>query len=108
MGDDKASLCNISNPYEQTTYEMESDIQDFILEYSEQNIAVVKIYIKDPYYTNIKRDVAMTFTSFIGTAGGLVGLCVGLSFISIFELFYHFFNSCIIHWSHGSRVDSVK
>ena len=87
---------------------MASDIQNFIQEYSEQNIAVVKIYIKDPYYTNIKREVAMTFTSFIGTAGGLVGLCVGLSFISIFELFYHFFNSCIRHLSsNGSRVDDA-
>lgn len=107
VGNDKASLCNISSPNEQPTYEMETDIQHFIQEYSEQNIAVVKIYLKDPYYTNIKRDVAMTFTSFIGTAGGLVGLCVGLSFISVFELFYQFFNSCIIHLSNGSRVNNA-
>ena len=103
VGNDSSSLCNTSDPNEEPTYEMDPDIQKFIQEYSEQNIAVVKIYIKDPYYKNIKREVAMTFTSFIGTAGGLAGLCVGLSFISIFELFYHFFNSCILHLSNGSR-----
>ncbi len=36
----------------------------------------------------------MTLTSFIGNAGGLMGLCLGLSFISIFEVFYHIVNAC--------------
>jgi hypothetical protein len=37
----------------------------------------------------------MTTVSFVANAGGLVGLCIGLSFVSIFEIFYHIFNACL-------------
>ena len=46
--------------------------------YAEENFAVLYIFIKDPYYTLIKKDESMTVISFIGNAGGLVGLCMGL------------------------------
>ena len=64
----------------------------FLDEYARKNIAVLKIFLKDPYYTNVIRDRQITLTNFIGNTGGLVGLCLGLSFISIFEAMYHFFN----------------
>ena len=47
---------------------------------------------RDPYYTKIGRDEAMSTLSFISTAAGLLGLCMGLSFVSMFEVIYHFFN----------------
>ena len=65
-------------------------IFNFVHQYADDNIAVVKLFLRDPYYTNIKRDTEITFISFIGNTGGLVGLCMGLSAISLFELFYHF------------------
>ena len=68
-------------------------IVNFIHEYAEKNIAVVKLFIRDPYYTNIKRDVEITTTSFLGNAGGLMGLCMGFSLVSAFEGVYHIFNS---------------
>ena len=64
----------------------------FLNEYARQNIAVLKIFLKDPYYTKIIRDRQITLTNFVGNTGGLVGLCLGLSFISIVEGVYHFFN----------------
>ena len=64
-------------------------IVNFIHEYAQKNIAVVKLFIRDPYYTNIKSDVAVTLTSFLGNAGGLMGLCMGFSLVSAFELVYH-------------------
>ena len=64
----------------------------FLNKYASKNIAVLKIFLKDPYYTNVIRDRQITLTNFIGNTGGLVGLCLGLSFISIFEAMYHFFN----------------
>jgi len=36
------------------------------------------------------KDENIPVISFIGNAGGLLGLCLGMSFVSIFELFYHF------------------
>lgn len=67
-------------------------IVNFVNEYAADNIAVVKLFIRDPYYTNTKRDRAMTFTSFVGNAGGLLGLCMGFSFVSIFEIVYFICN----------------
>ena len=75
---------------------LEDDVDDtmnkFLNDYARKNIAVLKIFLKDPYYTNIIRDRQITFINFVGNTGGLVGLCLGLSFISLFEGIYHFFN----------------
>ena len=71
---------------------VDEKITTFLNKYGTDNIAVLKIFIKDPYYTNIIRDRQITFINFVGNTGGLVGLCLGLSFISIFEGIYHFFN----------------
>ena len=68
------------------------EINKFLHTYASKNIAVLKIYLKEPYYTNIIRDRQITFITFVGNTGGLVGLCLGLSFISLFEGIYHIFN----------------
>ena len=34
-----------------------------------ENIAVVDIFVKDPYYTSNKRDVAVPFTTFVANSG---------------------------------------
>ncbi len=39
----------------------------------------------------------MSMVSFVGNAGGLAGLCMGFSFVSLFEIFYHIFNACATH-----------
>ena len=50
--------------------------------------------IQSPYVTKIKRDVAMTFTTYIANSGGLLGLCVGFSFMSGIEIFFYFCCLC--------------
>ena len=50
-------------------------------EYGKQNLALVHVMIQSPYVTKMKRDVAMTLTTYIANAGGLLGLCIGFSFI---------------------------
>ena len=71
---------------------IDEKITKFSIKYATDNIAILKIFLKDPYYTNIIRDRQITFINFVGNTGGIVGLCLGLSFISIFEGIYHFFN----------------
>ena len=70
------------------------NLSKFIYAYAKQNFALLQYYIKDPYYTLIKCDEQISTISFIGNAGGLMGLCMGLSLISIFEMVYHFINFC--------------
>ena len=50
----------------------------------------LQVFLRDPYYTQIARDVKTSRLQFLGTAGGLMGLCMGFSIVSIIELFYHF------------------
>ncbi len=65
---------------------------DFLFNYSVENIALVNIFIKDPYYTSFSKSEQIPVISFIGNAGGLVSLCLGISCISAFEVIYHLFN----------------
>ena len=44
--------------------------------------------VQSPYITKITRDVAMSFITFVANSGGLLGLCIGFSFISAVELLY--------------------
>ena len=39
--------------------------------------------------TKYKRDVAMTWITWIANTGGLMGLCMGMSFVSIAEILYY-------------------
>ena len=87
---DVDGVCDIDNPNNPPKGDIKETMINFVHEYATKNVAVIKLYVKDPYYTKIKRDKAITVTSFIGNAGGLMGLCLGLSFISISEVFYHF------------------
>ena len=57
-------------------------------QYGKKNLAVVKIMMQSPYVTKIKRDLAMTLINYIANTGGLLGLFLGFSFISLLEIFY--------------------
>ena len=83
-------------------------IVDFILKYTKENIAMVWLFVRDPYYTSIKRDVEMTLTSFLGSAGGLVGLFMGFSLISLIEGCYHFINILINYCSACKKSPAVS
>jgi len=72
-----------------TILKVKPELIDFLYDYASRNIAILKMFIKDPYYTKYIRSETMTSISFVGNAGGLMGLCMGMSFVSIFEVFYH-------------------
>ena len=55
---------------------------------------MVHVMIQSPYVTKIRRDVAMTFTTFIANSGGLLGLCIGFSFMSGIEIIFYFCYFC--------------
>ena len=65
-----------------------------MVEYGRKNLAMVRVMIQSPYVTRIKRDVSMTFTTYVANSGGLLGLCVGFSFISGIELIFWFCCCC--------------
>ena len=57
-------------------------------QYGRQNLALIHVMVQSPYVTKIKRDVAMPFITFVANSGGLLGLCIGFSFISAVEILF--------------------
>ena len=60
-------------------------------EYAKENIAKVYIYLRDPFVKQMKREEKTSYVQLIGTIGGLLGLFMGFSFISVIETFYMIF-----------------
>ena len=65
------------------------NVEDILYIYAKNNLAVVNIYIKEPVVTNIWRDQKTPVINFIAYTGGLLGLCMGFSLVSLFEILYY-------------------
>jgi hypothetical protein len=48
-------------------------------------------FIEDGEFLALERSELFGFTDFVGICGGMLGLFMGVSVLSIIELFYHFF-----------------
>ncbi len=58
--------------------------------YATSNLASVKIAYRTPYVQAIQADLEMSFTTFVGNTGGMLGLFMGFSLVTIVEVFYLF------------------
>jgi len=87
--------------------EAEHNLEDAVVRYAEDNLLVVRVFLKDPYYQKMTRDRTMSGNSFLGAAGGWLGLCCGLSFISMLEIGYHFI-LFVIAICKGREMSHVK
>ena len=68
---------------------------DFLTKYAKNNFAIVTVFIKDPFFTKIVREEAISFIEFLGNIGGLLGLFLGVSIISCFEIVCHFIHFAV-------------
>ena len=77
-------------------------------DYARNNVALVQIFIKEPYVTKLKRDEAFSVILFVAGAGGLMGLCTGFSFLSAVEIVYHAFfaiaDLCFDLWKRRRKI----
>jgi hypothetical protein len=92
-------LCTSHMEPTNTILQDNNKLANFLLKYSRENLAMLRVLFKDPFYMLIKRDEQMSVISFLGNTGGLLGLCMGMSLVSIFEIVYHllcFFNDMIL------------
>ena len=65
-----------------------------LYQYGRDNLALVPVLVQSPYITKMKRDVSMTFTSYVANTGGLLRLCLGFSLITGFEMIFWFCCCC--------------
>ena len=70
----------------------------------ESDIAVLYVYFGQPTTTEYIRVVSLSWVGFLAQAGGLIGACLGFSFISLVEVIYWF----IIRFCRLSKMEKEK
>ena len=59
-----------------------------LLGYAQQNMALVSLYYREPFVTVLLVDEDTSYMDLIAGIGGLLGLCMGFSFVTIGEICY--------------------
>ena len=84
---------SVNKAENENVWNVENDkMEDFIKlmrKYAEDNISKLKIFITTPHVTEIVRDERMSLTTLISNIGGILGLCIGFSAISVAEIFWY-------------------
>ena len=65
-----------------------SALRRMVATYARDNMAVLNVYIREPYVRKYETEVKYGGIAFMGNMGGLLGLFTGFSLISAFELVY--------------------
>jgi hypothetical protein len=52
----------------------------------EKDIAILQLYFKSPTMMEYKTFPSQTWISFFSAIGGLLGLCIGMSIVTVIEL----------------------
>merc|ERR1719206_593847 len=105
-------LDGVERDYYPTTIAREREIMESYTseEYSqtynayENDIAVLYVYFGQPTTTEYIRVVSLSWVGFLAQAGGLIGACLGFSFISLVEIIYWF----IIRFCRLSKIEKKK
>lgn len=65
-----------------------NELLEAYLMYGRHNLLMASVMFKERYFTSMKRDVTYTWPSLVANVGGLLGLCMGCSLISLVEIFF--------------------
>ena len=65
-----------------------------VLRYMRENVAVVNMFLKQPYCELIMQDRESHWFSLVSNMGGILSLFLGFSFVSLLELLWYFLLIC--------------
>ena len=68
---------------------IEHRLLDAMYTYTRENLAKVHIYIQAPVVTKIVRDQRIPIIWFVANCGGILGLCMGFSIVTVFEVLHY-------------------
>ena len=63
--------------------------EETVLRYMRENVAVVNMFLKQPYCELIRQDRDRTWIAFMSDIGGTLGLCLGASVVSLVEIVWY-------------------
>ena len=96
-------------------------IEGEIYNYAKSNLAIINIFIKEPYSKRFRKTEKMSRIAYIASSGGLLGLCMGFrlhlftiitihllpSFVSLAEILYHCFICVSLFFKKSSKSTLV-
>ena len=83
------SVTNVVLEQQQQALAKDPTLVAAMYKYARENLALVNIYIKDPAVTQVKRDQKVPLIWFIANIGGILGLTMGCSLVTVFEILHH-------------------
>ena len=86
---------------------MHQVLTENLYSYARENLALVNIYIKQPVVTKILRDQRIPVIWFVANCGGILGLCMGFSIVTVFEVLHCLTNvtfSSLANWYRNVRI----
>lgn len=70
--------------------------------------AKIEIVFKDSHFFNLQRDEDYDWKSFLSSCGGLLGLFLGVSLVSIIEIIYHLTLRLLCTWEMKRQTEAVR
>ncbi|XP_017026962.1 pickpocket protein 28 [Drosophila kikkawai] len=86
-------------------------VEGFNKSYLSENIAVINVYFRESVYYGNMKNAYVGLTEFLSNVGGVMGLFMGFSVISLAEILYFLILkplSELFVWKRSSQVDPVK
>ena len=68
---------------------LRNTLVEYMVNYTRQNVMEISVVVKDMTVTRILKEEMISPISFLANTGGLLGLCIGLSTVSVFEIIYY-------------------
>ena len=82
----------------------QEEFRQTLMIYCKDNLAKVVVFIQKPFVVSYLHDQVMSYLQLVANMGGLMGLCMGFSVVSLAEIVYHVvLNPLLEHFSKSGR-----
>ncbi|XP_055843606.1 pickpocket protein 28-like [Episyrphus balteatus] len=81
---------------------------NFRYNYSKTRISQVRIHFKDHQFNGLKRSELYSTTDLIANCGGLLGLFMGVSILSMVEFVYFFTLRILTNWKNKNKIQEKR
>ncbi len=76
------------------TDEVDQSLVRLVLQYAEDNVLAITFYFSENLVTRLVKDENLNIIWYIAAIGGILGLCMGASVITFFEILWHSCRMC--------------
>ena len=83
------------------------DFGSFLTKYARENTVKLNVYMREPFAETLGIDEDTSVMDFVSMVGGLLGLCMGFSFVSVAEILYYSSTGIFGYLTGAGRINDV-